>query len=73
MYSAGAGVVQKVKWSHRRARFSIMAMYVDAIRAFAWIQRYAAPLSVFLIRMLFGEHLICIATIMWSIVRKQNL
>ena len=50
-----------------------MAMYVDAVRAFAWIQRYAAPGSIFLIRMIFDGHLICIATNMWSIVRRQNL
>ena len=49
-----------------------MAMHIDEILAFLWMQQYEAPISVLLIRILSDVHLILMAAIMWSIMRRQN-
>ena len=62
--SYGAVVVLKVNWRHRRARLSTMKINVDATHAFAWMRQYAAYRPFFLIIIILGGHLICMAVIM---------
>ena len=73
IYSAGAGVVPKGKCRQRKTIFITIAMHVAAICEFVWTRRYAALRSIFPIRMRFEVHLMCMAVIMWNILRRQNL
>ena len=73
VYFSMVGVVLKFKRGHRRTRLSMMAMHVDMIHAFVWMRCYAEARSVSPIRMIFDVHLICMALIMWGILRMHNL
>ena len=52
--------------------FTTMEMYVDSIRVFAWIRRYAESISLSLIRMHCYGHLRHMAAIIWSILSRKN-
>ena len=73
IYYAGAFIVKKVKHRNRKDSFSKIAMYIDAIFAFAWMCQYVSSISVFLVRMCFEGHLRHMTAIMWTILRIQNL
>ena len=71
VYYAGAGVVSKGRHRQRKANFTIIVMHGAAICEFAWKCRYAESRSVFPIRICFEGHLMRMAAIMWSILRRQ--
>ena len=72
VYSASAGVIMDGKRRHRRARLSTMEINSDAILALTWMRRYADSIYFFLVRMILDVHLICMAAIMWIMMRRQN-
>ena len=72
VYYDGAGVVPKLKCKQRKANLPTFAMNVDAICVFAWMRRYSASRSIFLIRVRFEGHLRRMSAIMWSILRRQK-
>ena len=45
---------------------------VDAICQFMCIRRYAESRSIFLIKMFLDGHLVCIAVLVWIILRRKN-
>ena len=47
VYFSSAGIVQKGKSRNWRARFSMMAMHIDAICAFTCMRQYVVSISVF--------------------------
>ena len=52
--------------------FTKITIHVDAVFVFACTRRYAAPRSIFPIRVRFEVHLMCMAEIMWVILSIQN-
>ena len=72
VYSYGSGVVPKVGLRKKKASVPTIAMRVTAICAFLWTRRYASSRSVFPIRMCIEVHFMHMATIVWSILRRQN-
>ena len=52
--------------------FSTIYMHVDVVCKFAWTHWYADSRSVFTIKMLFDNYLICMAAVMWSKIRRNN-
>ena len=72
VYSAGAGVVPKGSRRQRKDIFPTILIHVAAICEFAWMRRYAALRSVLPITMRFEGHLMGMAAIIWSILRRQN-
>ena len=72
VYYYGAGVVPKGIHSQIMASFTTIAMHVDAICGFVCKFRYAAPRYVLPISMSFEGHLMHMAVIMWSILRRQK-
>ena len=73
VYSYGAGVMSKgIHWRIKDISPTV-SIHVDIIFVFSWTRRYAASRSVFPIRMRFEGHLMCIASIMWIILRRHNL
>ena len=73
VYYAGEVVVTKGRRRQRKASFPTITMHVDDIYTIVWTSRNEALRSIFPIRMYFEGHLMCIAAIMWSILRRQNL
>ena len=73
VYSANAGVAPKGRRRQRKASFNTITMYVTDICALVWTRRYVVSRSVLSIRISFEGHLIRMAEIMWSILRKHNL
>ena len=72
VYSDGAGVAQKGRLRYRKAIFTTISVYVDAIYSFVWMRQYAALRYVFTIRTHVQGHVMHIAAIMLSILRRQN-
>ena len=72
VYSAGSGVVPKIRRRQRKDIFPTILIHVAAICEFAWMRRYAALRSVLPITMRFEGHLMGMAAIIWSIPRRQN-
>ena len=73
LYYTGAVLVPKGRHRQRKANFTIIVMHGAAICEFVWKYRYAESRSVFPIRNCFEGHLMCMAAIMWSILRKQSM
>ena len=61
VYSSGAGVAPKGKFSQIKAIIPTSSIYVHSIHAFAWMRWYAASRSVFIIMMHFEVHLMRMA------------
>ena len=57
VYSAGFGVVQKFKRRHIKANLPTILIHVDVVFVFAWMPRYEASSSIFLIRICLEGHL----------------
>ena len=72
VYYAGEGVAPKGRRKQIKAGLPTIAMHVAAICAFVWMHRYTASRSVLPISMCFEGHLMRMAAIMWSILRRQN-
>ena len=72
VYSSGTGLVPKGGRRQRKDLFPTILIHVAAIYEFAWMRRYASSRSVFPITMRFKGHLMGMATIIWSILRRQN-
>ena len=72
VYYACVGVVPMGNLMQRKASSSTIAMYVDVVVAFACIQCYAAPRSVFPIRIRFGGYLLRIVEIMCRILSRHK-
>ena len=73
VYYTGAGVVPKGRHRQRKANFTTIVMHGATIYEFAWKRGYAESRSVFPIKISFEVHLMRMAAIMWSILRKQNM
>ena len=72
MYSIGLGVVPNSNHIQRKSSLTKILMHVDVICAFSWMRRYATLRYVFTIRVCFEGYLMCMAVIMWGILRRHK-
>ena len=66
------GCVTKGKTQAEKYSITIIAMHVDTICAFTWMHRYVESRSASPTRMHFEGHLMHIAAIMWSILKRKS-
>ena len=72
VYYYGKGVVPKGRHRQRKDSLPTIEIHFDAIYVFEWTRRYVSQRSIFPNKIRFEGHLMCMAVIMWSILRRQN-
>ena len=70
--SSRAGIATNGIHSNRRYGFPMIAMHADAIFNFEWTCRYTAPRYDFLIKVHFGGHFSCMASVICITCRRHN-